>query len=179
MVNRIEVDFKKGMKDALGYSIKKRIIEDIHINVDAVRTIEVYSIDADLTKEQVMTLGEKLFADPIIQDFSDKPLSKDFSWLIEVGFKPGVTDNVGATAKRASEDILRTSLNGVYFSRQYLLKGKITKEDAEKIAGGLLANGLIERWEIISSETYARGKNVHLPIPVVRVKHTPVSYTHL
>jgi phosphoribosylformylglycinamidine synthase len=173
MVNRIEVGFKKGMKDALGESIKKRIIEDIHINVDSVRTIEVYSIDADLTKEQVKILGEKLFADPIIQIFSDKPLAKDFSWLIEVGFKPGVTDNVGNTAKRASEDILKTSLNGVYFSRQYLLEGKITKEDAEKIAGGLLANGLIERWEIISSKDHTKGKNVNLPIPVVRGKHTP------
>jgi phosphoribosylformylglycinamidine synthase len=173
MVNRIEVGFKKGMKDALGDSIKKRIIEDIHINVDAVRTIEVYSIDADLTDEQVKILGEKLFADPIIQVFSDKPLAKDFSWLIEVGFKPGVTDNVGATAKRASEDILKTSLNGVYFSRQYLLEGKITKEDAEKIAGGLLANGLIERWEIISCKDHTKGKNVRLSIPVVRGKHTP------
>jgi len=173
MVNRIEVGFKKGMKDALGDSIKKRIIEDIHINVDAVRTIEVYSIDADLSGEQVMTLGEKLFADPIIQVFSDKPLVKDFSWLIEVGFKPGVTDNVGATAKRACEDILETSLNGVYFSRQYLLEGNITKEDAEKIAGGLLANGLIERWEIIKSKDHTKGKNVHLPLPVVRGKHIP------
>jgi phosphoribosylformylglycinamidine synthase len=173
MVNRIEVGFKKGMKDALGDSIKKRIIEDIHINVDSVRTIEVYSIDADLTDEQVMILGENLFADPIIQVFSDKPLAKDFSWLIEVGFKPGVTDNVGATSKRASEDILKTSLNGVYFSRQYLLEGNITKEDAEKIARGLLANSLIERWEIVSGKDHAKGTNVHLPLPVVRGKHTP------
>jgi phosphoribosylformylglycinamidine synthase II len=173
MVHRIEVGFKKGMKDALGDSIRKRIIEDIHINVNSVRTVEVYSIDADLSDEQVMNLGEKLFADPIIQVFSDKPLAKDFSWLIEVGFKPGVTDNVGATAKRACEDILGTSLNGVYFSRQYLMEGNITKEDAEKIAGGLLANGLIERWEIISSKDHTKGKNVHLPLPVVRSKHTP------
>ena len=56
MVNRIEVGFKKGMKDALGDSIRKRIIEDLHINVDAVRTIEVYSIDADLSDEQLMFL---------------------------------------------------------------------------------------------------------------------------
>jgi len=55
-------------------------------------------------------------------------LRRIFSWLIEVGFKPGVTDNVGATAKRACEDILGTSLNGVYFSRQYLLEGSSQKK---------------------------------------------------
>ncbi len=44
MVCRIEVGFKTGMRDALGESIKKRIVEDLHINVDSVRTIEVYTI---------------------------------------------------------------------------------------------------------------------------------------
>ena len=84
-----------------------------------------------------------------------------------------MTDNVGATAKRASEDILGTSLNGSLFLKTISLEGKITKEDAEKIAGGLLANGLIERWEIISGKDQTKGKNVHLPLPVVRGKHTP------
>ena len=134
MARRIEVGFKNGMKDALGEGIRKRILEDLHINVDTVRTIDVYTIDAGISSEQVIALGEKLFADPVIQVFSDKPLAQDFSWLIEVGFKPGVTDNVGGTAKKASEDILGIPVKGVYFSRQYLIKGNITKEDADKIA---------------------------------------------
>ena len=70
MASRIEVGFKKGMKDALGDSIRKRIIEDLHINVENVRTIEVYTIDADISVEQVNVLGEKLFADPVIQEYS-------------------------------------------------------------------------------------------------------------
>ncbi len=52
---------------------------------------------------QVKVLGDKVFADPVIQLYSDKPLASDFSWLIEVGYRPGVTDNVGATAKKASK----------------------------------------------------------------------------
>ncbi len=173
MTPRIEVAFKKGMKDALGEGVKKRIVEDLHINVDSVRTIEVYTFDADLKDEELALLGEKLFADPVIQDFSSKPLASDFSWLIEVGFKPGVTDNVGATSKKASEDVLKTELLGVYFSRQYLIRGNITKEDADKIAGGLLANSLIERWVIINIDDWNSEKGVHLPLPVVKGKHTP------
>ncbi|MCE8424656.1 MAG: phosphoribosylformylglycinamidine synthase subunit PurL [Candidatus Methanoperedens sp.] len=173
MVRRIEVGFKNGMRDAHGQSIRNRITEDLHINVGTVRTIEVYTFDADLSQEEVSLLGSELFADPIIQVFSDKPLANDFSWLIEVGYKPGVTDNAGTTAKKASEEILKYTLNGVYFSRQYLIKENINKEDAEKIAGGMLANGLIERWEIININNWDREKGVQMPLPVVRGKHDP------
>ncbi|MFH1323000.1 MAG: phosphoribosylformylglycinamidine synthase subunit PurS, partial [Methanobacteriota archaeon] len=173
MVIRIEVGFKKGMRDALGESIKKRIREDFSINVDSVRTIEIYTFDAALSTGQVKLLGEKLFADHVIQVFSDKPLASDFSWLIEVGYRPGVTDNVGATAKKASEDVLKTSIKGIYFSRQYLISGDITKEDASNIAGGLLANSLIERWEIISIGEFDKEIGIHLPLPVVTGKHSP------
>ena len=43
-------------------------------------------------------------SDPVIQKFSiNKPLAEEFDWLIEVGFRPGVTDNVGKTAREAIE----------------------------------------------------------------------------
>lgn len=174
MSRRIEVRFKDGMKDALGEGVKKRIIEDLHIDVESVRTVDVYTFDASLSDEQVIVLGEKLFADPVIQVFSDKPLAADFSWLIEAGFMPGVTDNVGATARKASEDILGIPVRGVYFSRQYLIKGNIKQNDAEMIASGLLANSLIERWNIISASEWDRKKGIHLPLPIVKGKHTPV-----
>ncbi len=173
MVRRIEVCFKKGIKDALGEGIKKRIVEDLHIDVESVKTIDVYTFDADLSQAELELLGEKVFADPVIQVFSDKPLAWDFSWLIEVGYRPGVTDNVGATAKKASEDVLKTTLKGVYFSKQYLIKGDITENDVERIAGGLLANNLIERWVIAGINAWDKEKGVHLPLPVVRGKHTP------
>jgi phosphoribosylformylglycinamidine (FGAM) synthase PurS component len=88
MVGRIEVCFKKGTRDALAENIRKRILEDLHLEVSSVRTIDIYTINEDLSGEQKKLLGEKVFADPVIQDFSDKPIAEDFSWLIEVGFRP-------------------------------------------------------------------------------------------
>lgn len=170
---RIEVGFKKGMRDALGETIKKRIVEDLHINVKYVRTIDVYTFDADISRQEMSLIGEKVFADPVIQVFSDKPMAEDFSWLIEVGFRPGVTDNVGATAKKAAEDVLKTTLRGVYFSKQYLIGGDITKEDVERIAGGILANSLIERWKIAGAKDWDKERGLHLPLPAVKGKHIP------
>ncbi|MFH0832384.1 MAG: phosphoribosylformylglycinamidine synthase subunit PurL [Candidatus Aenigmatarchaeota archaeon] len=168
MPHRIEVAFKEGMTDAAGNGVRKRIAEDLAISVDYVRTVDVYTIDAELNEEQLVLLGENLFADPITQTFSyDEPLDADYDWLIEVGFKPGVTDNVGKTAREGIKDILGINAN-VYTSRQYLISGRITSEDAEMIASGLLANTLIERWIV-----KRKGEAVEISLPLVRTMHEP------
>jgi len=173
MLNRIEVGFKENVVDALGNSVRKRIIEDLKIKVDSVKTVDVYTIDSELSNEELKTLGEDLFADPVIQDFAvDSPLAKDFDWLIEVGFKPGVTDNVGKTAKEAIEDVFKTKISGVYTSKQYIIKCNISKENAEKISSGLLANQLIERWEIQSHDEW-KDKGIKAFIPIVKIIHEP------
>lgn len=172
MVHRIEVGFKNGAKDAKGESIKKRIIDDLRIDVEKVKTIDVYTIEANhLTKNQLIFLGKSLFSDPIVQEFSlDKPLIRDFDWLIEIGFKPGVTDNVGKTSKEAIEDIFKKKLDGsVYTSKKYLISGaNLKKEDLERIAKDILANELIQQW-LITAQKEAR----YLPIPKVNIPHQP------
>jgi phosphoribosylformylglycinamidine synthase len=173
MVNRIEVGFKTNVVDALGNSVKKRIMEDLKIKTDSVRTVDVYTIDSEFSKEELKMLGEVLFADPVIQNFTvNKSLAEDFEWLIEVGFKPGVTDNVGKTAKEGIEDIIKTRINGVYTSKQYVIKGEIKREDVERIASGLLANQLIERLEILSHDEWGE-KGIRATIPLVKLSHEP------
>jgi len=172
--HRIEVGFKTGIRDALGERVKKRIIEDLNIPVEKVKTIDIYTIDADLLKKQLSLLGENLFSDPVIQEFGiDKPLAKDFNWLIEVGFKPGVTDNVGKTSKGAIEDILKKKLKGnVYTSKQYLISGGLEKESVEKIAKEILANDLIQRWLILDKKKFLKKKK-YISIPKVTIFHQP------
>ena len=174
MAHRIEIGFKENITDALGRSVARRITEDLRIPVTEVKTIAVYTIDADLSHEQLRMLGQELFADPITQVFSyDKPLAMGFSWLVEVGFRPGVTDNVGKTSAEAIRDMLKIEVGGVYTSRQYLIQGDITLDEVERIASGLLANELIERWEIRSSEEWDRQRGIGVFLPVVRLEHEP------
>ncbi len=153
MADRIEVGFKKGIRDALGEKIKRRISDNFSLPVEKVSTVEVYTIEGGLTKAQLKEAAAGPLSDPVIQNYTvNKPLSIDFDWLIEVGFRPGVTDNVGKTAREAIELLLRESSGArkisVYTSRQYLLRGKISRTDTAMIASGLLANDLIERHQI-------------------------------
>ncbi len=175
MVRRIEVGFKSGTVDALGESTKRRINEDLKIEVESVKTIDAFAIDADFDDAVMERLGKELFADPVIQEFEfRKPLASGFDWIVEVGFKPGVKDNVGDTAKEAVEDILRMELRGkVYTSKQYLLKGKISREEVERIAAKLLANELIERWQIADSNSWDPQHGFMGYVPRVKLEHEP------
>jgi phosphoribosylformylglycinamidine (FGAM) synthase PurS component len=94
----------------------------------------------------------EIFTNPVTQVSSLQPLDVDFDWIIWVGFRPGVRDNPGATALEALEDLLGLQLKpgeAVYTSKRYCLKGNgITRRDAEKIAGELLANDIIQQWAV-------------------------------
>jgi phosphoribosylformylglycinamidine synthase II len=169
---RLEVRFKADYRDPLGESVQRSIAEDLGYSVEAVRTIEVYTIDAQLTDQEVERLRAELFTDPIVQESSATArLARDFSWVIEVGFRPGVTDNVGKTAREGIETVLGHVLapdEAVYTSRQYLLTGRLSRAEVERVASDLLANSLIQRWEIRSIEEWAEGRDTDLGIPKVR-----------
>jgi phosphoribosylformylglycinamidine synthase len=171
MPGRIEVSFKSDYRDPLGESVQRAIIEDLGLSVDKVWTIDVYSIDADLTPQELERLCKELFADPIVQVSSaTSRLARDFSWIIEVGFRAGVTDNVGKTAREGIEEVLGRHLapeEAVYTSRQYLITGRLTRDEIERVAGDLLANSLIQRWEIRHIEEWAEGLAPDLGIPRV------------
>jgi len=175
MASRIEVGFKNGIRDALGEKIKKRIIDNLSLPVEKVSAIEVYTITGDLSKDELNDAACGPLSDPVIQNYSiNKPLAGDFDWLIEVGFRPGVTDNVGKTAREAIELLLGSNIGqrkiAVYTSRQYLICGKITKKDAEEIATGLLANDLIERYQIVPQNDFNFDCGMPVYIPQVSGK---------
>jgi phosphoribosylformylglycinamidine synthase len=169
MADRIEIGFKEGIRDALGDKIKRRIIEHLQIAVDRVRTIEVHTVDGDLATGELEKTAAGPLSDPIIQEYAiNRGLADRFDWMIEVGFRPGVTDNVGKTAKEAIALLLGISpgrLRGVYTSRQYVIDGPISRHDAENIASNLLANELIERYEIVDGKSWdpQKGMAPHVP----------------
>lgn len=183
MAHRVEVALKPEFRDALGEATQRRIAEDLSLHVTAVRVVKVYTIEGDLPDEELELLGRELFTDPIVQVFSiDSPLAEEFDWdlLIEVGYRPGVTDNEGRTAGQAGREMLNNlhtcipahlhTLN-VYTSRQYLISGGLTQGDAAQIARELLANELIERFSIIE-----RGQwdgRIEPVVPKVELENEP------
>lgn len=148
MPHRIEVCLKPSLSDPAGRRMRTRIASDLGIAVDDLRVADGFIIDRQLTREELSLLVEEVFVDPVIQEASiDRPLGLTFDWLIEVGFKPGVTDNVGRTAREAVERTLGITFareEGVYTTKLYFITGTITRSQADIIARDLLANDLIQ-----------------------------------
>ena len=89
-----------GLPDARGESVRSMLKADHGIDVLSVRVILGYQVKSDISDEEAESLIYDLFADPVIEvgsmgsrmldDFPNPPEA-----AIQVGFKPGVTDNSG------------------------------------------------------------------------------------
>ena len=154
MSHRIEVCLKQALVDPAGKRLKSRIALDLGIVIDDLHVGDAYIIDRDLNRDQLELIVEEVFRDPVIQEASiDKPLSISFDHLIEVGFRPGVTDNVGRTSREAVERTLHINFGpdeGIYTRKLYFITGDISEEQVARIAKDLLANDLIQTWTLFS-----------------------------
>src|SRR5512145_2190516 len=171
MPNRIEVALRHGVRDARGERIKREIEHFLKIPVSAVRTIDVYTVDAALSPDLLLAAASGPFSDPVMQQWQlDAPIARSFDFAVEVGFRPGVTDNVGRTAREAVEYLTGKPLpagESVYYSVQYLFSGALDRSSVEKIATELLCNTLIQRYTIFSASEFAKAGGFPTVVPKV------------
>ncbi len=169
MPYRIEVGLKPGLFDARGERSKRQILRafpDLDKNI-AVRCIDVYTVDGENLEDAWI---DDAFCDPVIQDIAvNTPLTREFTWYIEVGYKPGVTDNVGRSASYALH-LITSRHYPVYSARAFLLSGDLSRDQAEKIAGDCLANSLIQYVRVLDPQEILEVKP---HISVVSLNHVP------
>src|SRR3989338_5374181 len=192
----MRVEPKKGILKTFGFSAEIELIDVYTIDFeddskqnkqDDLKQNRQDSAQYNLEPKHI----EHLFANPITQDIIDleglaKEDSKDntltgnnpikpFDWLIEIGFLPGVTDNIGMTAKESINDFVESDNNNnnnelnklnddprcfVYTSQVMLIKGDIPAKEIHKITEEFY-NPIIQRVRILSFEDYLSNK---LPI---------------
>lgn len=164
--------------------------------IEETRIIDVYTIDKAFSQTDLQKIAEAL-TNPVIQKFvirhskrSEESHSKNkeitidrkrsfvntqddnkFSWAIEIGFLPGVTDNVSHTAKEIIEDLLKVEfLNGenVYTSQITLLDGVDSQKETDAIASEL-HNPLIQRSTVKSFAEYTKNGGMDIVAPKVHL----------
>ncbi|HTP65343.1 MAG TPA: phosphoribosylformylglycinamidine synthase subunit PurS, partial [Geobacteraceae bacterium] len=171
MARRIEIALKDDARDARGERIKREISHTFRLALENVRTIDVYTVDAELSEEELAAAASGPFCDPVIQSYHiDRPAADNFDYLVEVGLRPGVTDNVGRTSREAIEYITGRPFQpgeAVYTSVQYLFSGGLSLADAERIATGLLCNTLIQRFQVLDYATFRNQGGVNPYVPKV------------
>jgi phosphoribosylformylglycinamidine synthase len=76
--------------------------------IHSLELIDVYTLAVDLSSSQLSQVAQML-ANPVTQTASigiPAPHAL-FNWAIEVGFLPGVTDNVANTVREGIEDLFK------------------------------------------------------------------------
>ena len=170
MAYRIEIKHKENFIDAREKNLSQIIKEDIKIDLDEIKIINVYNLFDDFGDKELLSLKNELFCDPVYQEgeigfFYAKYL--DYNYCIEVSYLPGVTDNVGRTAAKGISNILKRNISDsdVRSSLIYFFKGNIDFITCEKIAKKVLCNTLIENYFILSKDEVKSGKIVNYTKP--------------
>src|SRR3990167_5633000 len=126
--------------------------------------VQAYTIDAKLTPQELKRVAERL-THPVTETYSTDKVSAPtgYSYALEMGYLPGVTDNVGHTARQTIEDCLGRNLGEgeVYSSYFLFLRGTITEEDPKKRPRDL-HTPLMER-----ASVYPAGSDFKIIVPRV------------
>ena len=171
MYYRLEISARPEETDPRGEHLLHQAREFLHVPVEAARTRDVFSMEVDCTRPQAEAILAA-FTNPVIQTGvvgESAVATFQFDWLVVVGFRPGVTDNVARSARSAAADILGRPLREdeqIFTSVEYLLQGKeLDRDRVLRLARGLLANDLIQNVTVLTrAECEAGGIPANRPV---------------
>jgi phosphoribosylformylglycinamidine synthase len=174
MITRIEIATSRELVDPRGEEVAHRVRSHLGIPIERVRSCDVYHVEADLSPGEAERVLREL-VDPVLQRGALGRLEQDpFDIAVRVGYKPGVTDPVGKSARVAIEDTLGRSLGddaAVYCSRTYFLQG-VDRAQGERVAVELLANPVIQTITIRTRDEW-RATPPDLTVPRVQERAVP------
>ncbi len=161
MLQRVEVRLRPQVSDSIGQKVARTITETLGLAVASVAVRRVFTINGLDQAQLDRVAGEGILHDPVLQEAGLSAAPTDADWILEIMYRPGVTDNEGRTARDTLALALgvtdRKSL-AVYTGTQYHLRSEkgqaLDEEDLERIARDLLANELIQRYRIKSGAAW-------------------------
>jgi len=170
-----QIKIKSKIPDARAL-VRKRHIEDIISGkITDIEIVDIYTFDASMSHSELESIASML-SNPITQEsiVNKYPIQNKFDWAIEVGFLPGVTDNIGNTTRELIEDLFKTKFpptQGVYSSQVTFISGKLSKKQIKDIADSLY-NPLIQRVQIKNYDE-VKDNGFGIIVPRVKLDRTP------
>ncbi|MBL4805474.1 MAG: phosphoribosylformylglycinamidine synthase [Alphaproteobacteria bacterium] len=164
MATRIEV--LAPPEDGRGKTLEKALKKqgkDVKI-----RVVDVYSSEHAMANDEKFVTS---LVNPVTQKANDLP--KDFDWALEIGFLPGVTDNIGHTTSELLALAGADNDNECYSSRLYLIKGDLSQSDIERLSESL-SNTLIQRVSIKTAGEFNADGGMETVIPKVHLDNKGV-----
>ena len=158
--------------DPLGEAVRHQIHE-FGASVGHVVTSRIFLIDTPASRQQVARAADELLADPVIEQaiLFDGRIDDAGHSRIEIHLKPGVMDPVAASTEMALRD-MGIDVTEVRTGRAYLIDGKIARDELQRIASRVLANGVIEsiHFEPVVPQRFETGREYRFEL-----RHVPLT----
>lgn len=175
LVMAIRIESCPTRADTRANALCQRLRTDFPVH--HIKQIDVYTIDTSLsdsqTSQAAKLLNHRLTHEAFVM--ANTPPANysqnigPFDWALEIGFKPGVTDNIGRTAAELVSDHLNIPNVKIYSSKLYLIQGELTQTQAEALATRL-HNPLIEHATLKPHSQFNHDGGMGLNVPEVRLK---------
>ena len=181
MTYRIEI--KEKIQDSRNLIIKNQIESfGFEKKIKEINVVDVYTLNNNFNIDEVAKIAS-ILTNPVSQEFfiNNPAIKEGFDFALEIGFLPGVTDNVGNTAHECIQDLLKKDIekNSVFTSQILLIAGDFEEKEIKEI-GDNLANKLIQRIHIKSKEKYLQENGMDYILPKVKLIEEPkVSFVDL
>ena len=181
MIYRIEI--KEKIQDSRNLIIKNQIESfGFEKKIKEINVVDVYTLNNNFNIDEVAKIAS-ILTNPVSQEFfiNNPAIKEGFDFALEIGFLPGVTDNVGNTAHECIQDLLKKDIekNSVFTSQILLIAGDFEEKEIKEI-GDNLANKLIQRIHIKSKEKYLQENGMDYILPKVKLIEEPkVSFVDL
>jgi phosphoribosylformylglycinamidine synthase subunit PurSL len=169
MVHQIEIGFKTTNTRV---DILKQSLASLGLRINNLWSTDVYTFDKKFTLRQLKKIALML-TNPVVQKHAiDKRLNPiKFNISCEVGYLPGVTDNIAYTVQQCIEDLLKIKLGTgqvVYSSNRFYLDANLSDDDLGLLSSFLI-NPLIQRIDYQKNHNFKESKGFRIKVPRVRL----------
>lgn len=169
MLHTISICLRPHIIDGVGARLATDVKEQFGLKVDTIRAGSLYTIEGVEKAAVEKLVADAVLHDPVAYEASTQAHATQADWIVEVAFRPGVTDNAGRSAASTIRSVLGRDESVVaYSATQYFIWGDLSAEDIHKIAYELLGNDLIQRIRIKSKAEWLADKGFEaLPAKVI------------
>ncbi len=171
--------------EAVGYDPRGAVIQKRYACDFAIMHVtqaDIYTIDKLFEHSVLVQIAQSL-TNPVTQSHrvltaaTGTALPVPFDWAVEIGFLPGVTDNVATTAREIIEDLTGQHFGegeGVYTSRLLFVRGELSRDDITAFAFAQ-SNPLIQRVHIKDATAFRDEGGMPFIVPKVQLHERQVA----
>jgi phosphoribosylformylglycinamidine synthase II len=170
------------------YASKNKTIKDakkyLDMDIEGIYEVKTYWLHSqnDLTSITNSLCHEEVLHDSVIEQIfiQDHHIELEYDSVLEIKFKPGVTDNAAHSTLDAIRLVSQENKDlQVFTGKIYFIKGDLAQEQITKMSAELLGNSLLNTFEVYTKEQFNESRFQHQQLPIVKMQTQDITHYNI